>query len=257
MKITPMDIRHKEFKRGLRGYADVEVDEFLDQIADECERLSKENVALAESVRTLDERVSGYTHIEDALQKALVSAQTSAEEVKREAEEAAQFVLREAELKARQMMNTAYSEKQAVEQATVKARALEEDFRLGFRRMLQGYLDQVVQAPEAVPTAAMGVPDARSDFARHADAIREAINREETAMQGPEAPSASSESTAMDTALSRTEASASSSDAADDAAPQTQTSGRRPGEGIRILFGEREDLLADVDSEVDENGFKW
>ena len=35
MKLTPLDIRHKEFKRAMRGYADVEVDEFLDEVADE------------------------------------------------------------------------------------------------------------------------------------------------------------------------------------------------------------------------------
>lgn len=254
MKITPMDIRDKEFKRGMRGYADVEVDEFLDQVADECERLSKENLSLTESVRVLDEKVTRYMHIEDALQKALVSAQTSAEEVMREASEAAQLVLREAELKARQMMNAAYSEKQAVEQATLKARGLEEGFRLAFRQMLEGYLEQAERAPAAATSA----PDARTDFARHADAIREAINREESAMHAPEAASASS---APDAARPRAEtpaeASAPSPKAAGDAAPQTPAPERRPGEGARILFGERDDLLADVDNDVDENGFKW
>jgi len=261
MKITPMDIRRKEFKRGRRGYADAEVDEFLDQVADEYEHLAKENNALTESVRALGEKVSGYTLIEDALQKALVTAQTSAEAVKHEASEAAQLALREAELKARQMMNAAYSEKQAVEQATVKARSLEEDFRLAFRQMLQGYLKQAEQAPEAVPTAAGGVSDARSDFSRHADAIREAINREETAMLAPEAAPGPPAPVAADGGRPRAEtpaeASAPPPEAAGDAAPQTPPPGGRLGEGIRILFGERDDLLADVDSEVDKNGFKW
>ena len=44
MKLTPLDIRHKEFKRGMRGYVDSEVDEFLDDIADEFERLFRENI---------------------------------------------------------------------------------------------------------------------------------------------------------------------------------------------------------------------
>ncbi|HET6493947.1 MAG TPA: DivIVA domain-containing protein [Thermoleophilia bacterium] len=261
MKITAMDIRRKEFKRGRRGYADAEVDEFLDQVADEYEHLSKENLALTESVRALNERVTGYTLIEDALQKALVSAQTSAEEVKRQASEAAQLVLHEAELKARQMMNAAHSEKQTVEQAIVKARNLEEDFRLAFRQMLQGYLSQAEQAPESVSSAATGVADARSDFARHADAIRETINREESSMLVPEVASAPPAPVAVDAEQDRTEtpadASAPSPEAAGDAAPQTPPSGRRPGEGVRILFGERDDLLADVDSKVDENGFTW
>ena len=50
MKLTPLDIRHKDFKRGLRGYADSEVDEFLDEVADEFERLFKENIELSEQV---------------------------------------------------------------------------------------------------------------------------------------------------------------------------------------------------------------
>ena len=53
MKLTPLDIRHKEFKRGMRGYADVEVDEFLDQVADEYERLFKENIDLQDRVEAL------------------------------------------------------------------------------------------------------------------------------------------------------------------------------------------------------------
>ena len=53
MKLTPLDIRHKEFKRGMRGYADVEVDEFLDEVADEYERLFKENIDLSERVESL------------------------------------------------------------------------------------------------------------------------------------------------------------------------------------------------------------
>ena len=32
MKLTPMDINNKEFKRGLRGYNPEEVDEFLDDV---------------------------------------------------------------------------------------------------------------------------------------------------------------------------------------------------------------------------------
>ena len=51
MKLTPLDIRHKEFKRGMRGYADVEVDEFLDQVADEYERMFKENIDLQDRRR--------------------------------------------------------------------------------------------------------------------------------------------------------------------------------------------------------------
>ena len=67
MKLTPLDIRHKEFKRGMRGYADVEVDEFLDEVADEFERLFKESLDTKERIESLEEKVAGYQRIEETL----------------------------------------------------------------------------------------------------------------------------------------------------------------------------------------------
>ncbi|MHB1002917.1 MAG: DivIVA domain-containing protein, partial [Thermoleophilia bacterium] len=43
MKLTPLDIRHKEFTRAMRGYKDLEVDEYLDEIVDEFERIFNQN----------------------------------------------------------------------------------------------------------------------------------------------------------------------------------------------------------------------
>ena len=44
MPITPMDIHNKEFSRSFRGYNEDEVDQFLDEIVEEFERLYKENL---------------------------------------------------------------------------------------------------------------------------------------------------------------------------------------------------------------------
>ena len=148
MKLTPLDIRHKEFKRGMRGYADVEVDEFLDEVADEYERLFKENIDLQDRVESLEEKVAGYKRIEETLQKTLVNAQASAEEQKQNANKQAQLVLQDAELKARQLVNEAYSERQAIEQSMAKLRSAEEDFRFKFRQLLDGYLRQLQDTPE-------------------------------------------------------------------------------------------------------------
>jgi cell division initiation protein len=176
MKLTPLDIRHKEFKRGMRGYADVEVDEFLDEIADEYERLFKENIDLQERTEALEDKVAGYKRIEETLQKTLINAQASAEELKQNATKESQLILQDAELKARQLVNEAYSERQTIEQNTVKLRSAEEDFRFKFKTLLDGYLRQLNETPEATAPA-QGV-DSAADFARHAEAIKEAIARE-------------------------------------------------------------------------------
>ena len=180
MKLTPLDIRHKEFKRGMRGYADVEVDEFLDEVADEYERLFKENIDLQDRVESLEEKVAGYKRIEETLQKTLVNAQASAEEQKQNANKQAQLVLQDAELKARQLVNEAYSERQAIEQSMAKLRSAEEDFRFKFRQLLDGYLRQLQDTPEVADASPA------PDFSRHAEAIKEAIARE----SAPERPAA-------------------------------------------------------------------
>ena len=180
MKLTPLDIRHKEFKRGMRGYVDEEVDEFLDQIADEFERLFKDNIDLGERVENLEEQVTRYRRIEETLQKTLVSAQQSAEELKQNATKEGQLILRDAELKARQMVNESYADKQRIEGSLTKLRGVEEEFRIRFRQLLEGFLKQVEQAP---PVA----PQPQNDLNQKAEAIKEAIAREET-IAGP-APS--------------------------------------------------------------------
>ena len=177
MKLTPLDIRHKEFKRGMRGYADVEVDEFLDEVADEYERLFKENIDLQDRVEALEEKVTAYKRIEDTLQKTLVNAQASAEEQKQNANKQAQLILQDAELKSRQLVNEAYSERQSIEQSMAKLKSAEEDFRFKFRQLLDGYSRQLQEQPEVSVTAAVPAA-AATDFSRHAEAIKEAIARE-------------------------------------------------------------------------------
>ena len=53
MKLTPMDINNKEFKKIIRGYNPEEVDEFLDKIVEDYEALYKENANLKEKVAAM------------------------------------------------------------------------------------------------------------------------------------------------------------------------------------------------------------
>jgi cell division initiation protein len=267
MKLTPLDIRHREFKRGMRGYADVEVDEFLDQVADEYERLFKENIDLTERLEALQEKVTGYRRIEDTLQKTLVSAQASAEELKQNATKEAQLILRDAELKGRQMVNDTYSEKQAIEQSMAKLRSAEQDFAFKFRQMLEGYLSQIDKAQEHQGS------EQSAAFGRQAQAIKDAIAREAVPSAGagdaetPAAEPASPAQPAAPEASVKPEEPAPQQQADDAettmsraAAPDTTLAESRPAakpSRERVSFGARDDLLADVDGEVNEDEFKW
>ena len=58
MKLTPMDIKNKEFKKAIRGYAADEVDEFMEEIVENYEELFKENSRLKDTVSRIREKLS-------------------------------------------------------------------------------------------------------------------------------------------------------------------------------------------------------
>ncbi len=147
MKITPLDIRRKEFKRSVRGYLDEDVDLFLDGVADELERLSKENTWLQDRVQALEQQAAGHTHIREALEKTLVAAQLQSEEIRSNAEKEGESILRGAEAKAKAMVADLYSQTQRVQQTLVQLKLLEEDFRFKFRALLEGYVKLLEDSP--------------------------------------------------------------------------------------------------------------
>jgi cell division initiation protein len=149
VKITPLDIRRKEFKRSVRGYSDEEVDIFLDEVADEFERLFQENMELHDRMSRMDEQIAGHAQLKDALEKTLISAQLQAEELRANAHKESELILRDAEMKARGIVSDSYGETQKTQHTLVQLKLLEEDFRFKFRSLLEGYIRLLDQAPRA------------------------------------------------------------------------------------------------------------
>jgi len=290
VKLTPLDIRHKEFKRGMRGYVDGEVDEFLDEIADEFERLFKDNIELSERAETLQEKIDQYRNLEETLQNTLVAAQRSAEELKANAQKEAQLMLSEAELKARQMVNESYADKQTVEKQIVVLKSSEEDFRFKFRSLLEGYIKQLSEIdseskkagrfasdteqikeamdhdaasrpaatqPAARPVTVTPPPVAAPDPVSPKAAPAQSADTTSAAPAPPaQAPAPPAESPAP--AAPAESPAPSAPPAADDAQrPVAAPAADRAGDPRAPFLGEPDDLLADVESEVDDNAFKW
>jgi cell division initiation protein len=145
MKLTALDIHHKEFRHSLRGYSEEEVDGFLDQVADEVDRLFKENIDLSERLEQASERVRGYQSMEATLNNTLVSAQRSAEEIVNKAGLEADAMLRDAELKAKEIIHNALQKKQTVANELIRIKHSEEDFRARYKALLEGHLSSVTE----------------------------------------------------------------------------------------------------------------
>ena len=89
--LTPLDVRKKrdDFKRAMRGYDPLQVDAFLDIVADRREELVQSEARLSEQVSGLREQLEVYRERDRALNDALVTAQELREDARVQAEQAA------------------------------------------------------------------------------------------------------------------------------------------------------------------------
>ena len=151
MKLTPLDIHHKEFSHALRGYNEAEVDAFLDQVADELERLFKENIDLSEKNEALEAKVREYQDMERTLHNTLLSAQKSADEMMHKAQREAEVVLKDAEVKAKEVIHNALTSKQKATADLGRIKQAEEEFR--------GHVQGAARASPAVDSPRSPLPD--------------------------------------------------------------------------------------------------
>ena len=110
MKLTPMDINNKEFKRGLRGYNPEEVDEFLDEVIENYEQLYKDNSKLKEKITLANEQIEHYKKIESTIQNTLLLAQNAADQAKTSAEKEADMVVKNANETAQRILDKAHND---------------------------------------------------------------------------------------------------------------------------------------------------
>jgi cell division initiation protein len=107
MKITPLDIQQMVFKANFRGYDKEEVNRFLEQVAQTVELLNRDNAVQREKIAMLEQQLAELKRTEATLSSTLLSAQSLAEDVKRNAQREADLLIKEAELKASELIRQA------------------------------------------------------------------------------------------------------------------------------------------------------
>lgn len=107
MKITPLDIQQMVFRTKLRGYDREEVNRFLEELAQTVEALNRDNAMLRDRLAITEQQVSELKRTETTLSNTLVAAQSLADEVKRSANRDAELIVKEAELKAGEVIRQA------------------------------------------------------------------------------------------------------------------------------------------------------
>lgn len=141
--LTPLDIRRQEFRRSLRGYEPMGVEDFRARVAEELERVIREKAVLDERLSALTEQLRVFREREKAMNEALVAAQQLREETRAAAEREAQVIVREAQTEASRIVDAARSD-----EVTIQARASEAERQFmayvgGFRALLERQLAEL------------------------------------------------------------------------------------------------------------------
>lgn len=141
MPLSPLDIHNKEFTRGFRGYAEDEVNEFLDQIIKDYEIILREKKELEDRIKTMTEQMQHYNTLEDTLQKSIVIAQEAAEEVRRNSQKEAKLIVKEAEKNADRIINEALAKARKVTIEIDELKKQSKVFRNRFKMLVEAQLD--------------------------------------------------------------------------------------------------------------------
>lgn len=140
MKITPLEIRQKQFERTLRGYDKDEVTAFLVTLSQEWERAQDEVKELRIKLEATEREVSKLREVESSLYKTLKTAEDTGTNLIEQANRTAELHMKETQLNAQAILNEAKSKAEdtiEIAEATAKQKVDEMEERL--RMMVQAY----------------------------------------------------------------------------------------------------------------------
>lgn len=182
MGLTPLDIYNKEFKKqAIGGLSKDEVDDFLDEVMHEMENLLKENAAFKEQVNALNLKLEHYRSLEDALNRTLIVAQSTADDIKANARREADLVIQEARLQAERIVDAGHSKsRKLLEQQADLLRAVDV-----LRGQLRSMGREMTRLADQLPEETPPVHESPAVVAEAAGAVAAAQQESVPEYQGP------------------------------------------------------------------------
>ena len=150
-KITVEEISRKEFSFANKGYNQKEVDDFLDDICDEIERMENEIMDLRQkttAVRPAQEDTGISAENEESFREVLALAVQVKEETLRKAREDAEAIRVKAETEATERLDGLTDERKALEEEVAALRKTAADYRAQFEALLQAQQEALEKAAD-------------------------------------------------------------------------------------------------------------
>lgn len=166
--ISPLEIQEKEFGRGLKGFKEDEVNEFLDQITLDLERLLEENRQLKAEKAQIEEELKKFKEAETSVLETLETAKALMGDISASAEKRAQILLKNAELDAQRIQREAREKAERMNEENAALQNRVEGLKQKFRQLLEAELQRFdTLSAELFPELGMDdleeLPDAKGE----------------------------------------------------------------------------------------------
>lgn len=180
MKLTPLDIQQQQFRTAFWGFEKQEVDAFLDLLAADVERLSRENAQLSEENTRKNQELWEHKERERTLKETMVTATRMTEEIKENARKEAEIVVAQAELQAEQIIQNAHTRLVRIMEDLDELRRQKAQFEAGLRSTIATHT-KLLDAMSERETGEASMLSLVEHRRRH----EEQAEREEYRSQGP------------------------------------------------------------------------
>lgn len=206
--ITPMDIHNKTFSKGLRGYSEEEVNDFLRQIVTDYEQIYREHREMEEEMDQMKLKLSNYERISDTMTATLQLAKDTAENVKKNAKRNADILISNAKMEGDRQVKDAEDYRRRLAETMIHTEGNMKNYVSKIRKDLElalasidalenlkapivpGYAYPAVELPEE---EAPKTEEASFEAAQEETVAEEAVSEEPAAEEsgaGEEAPAA-------------------------------------------------------------------
>lgn len=151
MRLTPVDITHKTFKKKLLGFDSDEVNLFMQQIAEQMETLIHERNHLKEVLRDKELNLLEYKERDKVLTSTMTTATQMSETMRQEADREGKLVILDAQKKADTIVADAQDSLKKVYQEMTDLKKARVQFEANLRALAQAHLSLLEQSEKYMP----------------------------------------------------------------------------------------------------------
>ncbi|MEJ7541010.1 DivIVA domain-containing protein [Staphylococcus intermedius] len=141
MAFTPSEIKNKSFTRIKNGFEPTEVEQYLEQLSHEIERLKEDKKQLEKVLEERDAHIQSFKEVEKSVGEAIVSAQRAADETKAAAQKERDAIIQKAQAEASQIVNDGLEKARRLSFQTEDMKRQSKVFRSRFKMLVEAQLD--------------------------------------------------------------------------------------------------------------------